>query len=338
MNVLHSFTETFSRNKHMRTILILQFLLICISSLKAQDDLDKMLDDMAPKKAKEPVTSTFKSPQIINGQSNETTHKHDLLFMVKHRFGDIAGTFGGIQTFYGLDNASDILIGFDYGITDRLSFGFGRTKGAPNGINTSQRQLFYIKPKYRLIRQSVDNRIPVSLTLFGNAIASGMEKPQNPTPDANFRKFSDRLSFVTQAIITRKFSNNLSLAISPTYVRRNYVSFNDMNNMFGLGIGGRMKVSHRMALIADYFFSFRSKESKNYFLEQKEFKFYDPLGIGLEIETGGHVFNFIFTNSTAILENQFIPSTSSSWTKGGFRWGFSITRTFALFKKPEPHE
>ncbi|HEY3371150.1 MAG TPA: DUF5777 family beta-barrel protein [Prolixibacteraceae bacterium] len=318
----------------MRTILILSFFFI-FTSLKAQDDLNKMLDDLVPKKARVPVTATFKSPQIINGQSNETMHQHDLLFVVMHRFGDVAGSFGGIKTFYGLDNASDILIGFDYGITNRLSLGVGRTKGAPNGINTSQRQMFYIKPKYRFIRQSTDDRVPVSVTLFGNGAVSFMEKPSRATPDANFQKFSDRLSYVTQAIITRKFSDDLSLALTPTYIHRNFVSFMDMNNLFALGLGGRMKVSHRMALVADYFLSFRSKESKNYFLEQgKGFRFYNPLGLGLEMETGGHVFNFIFTNSTAILENQFIPSTSSSWTKGGFRWGFSISRTFTLFKKP----
>jgi hypothetical protein len=252
----------------MRTLLILTFLFFC-TSLKAQDELDQLLDELGPQKKRLPVTATFKSAQIINGQSNETTRKNDLVFMVMHRFGDIAGSFGGMQTFYGLDNASDILIGFDYGITDRLSVGFGRTKGAPNGTNTNQKQLFYLKPKYRLIRQSADNRIPVSVTLFGNGAVSGMEKLNLGTSDADFQKFSDRMSFVAQAIISRKFSNDLSLALLPTYVRRNYVSFRDMNNLFGLGRGGRMKVSHRIAFIADYFISFRSKESKNYFLEQK---------------------------------------------------------------------
>lgn len=318
----------------MRTITFILFVFVCSLSLKAQDDLSKLFNDVASNKEKLPVIATFKSPQIVNGQSNETMHKHDLLFVVMHRFGDIAGSSGGMQTFYGLDNSSDILIGFDYGISYRWSLGFGRTKGASNTI-TSQKQLFYVKTKYRLIRQSTDNRIPVSVTLFGNSVASGMAKQtRDPTSDSDFQKFADRLSFVSQAIITRKFSDNFSLALSPTYVRRNYVTFMDMNNIFGLGIGGRLKVSRRMAVIADYFLSFRSQESKNYFLQQK-FRFYNPLGVGLEMETGGHVFNFIFTNSTAILENQFIPSTSSSWTKGGFRWGFSISRTFTLSKKSD---
>jgi hypothetical protein len=175
--------------------------------------------------------------------------------------------------------------------------------------------------------------MPLSVTLYANGVISGMNKLNITTTDADFQKYSDRLSSVAQAIITRKFSDNLSLAILPTYVRRNYVSFMDMNDLFALGLGGRMKVSHRMAIIADYFRSFRSQESKNYFLQQKGFRFYNPLGLGLEMETGGHVFNFIFTNSTAILENQFIPSTSSTWSNGGFRWGFSISRTFTLSQK-----
>jgi len=94
-----------------------------------------------------------------------------------------------------------------------------------------------------------------------------------------------------------------------------------------------MKVSKRMAIVVDYYHNFRSKESRDYFKELQNFRFYDPLGVGLEIETGGHVFNMSFTNSTAILESQYIPSTSSSWGKGEFRWGFSISRTFSLAKK-----
>jgi len=318
----------------MNPIAFILFFFVCSLSVKAQDDLSNLMDKLQPKKVKSPVTATFKSLQIINAQSNETMHKNDLRFVVLHRFGDIAGTFGGMKpNFYGLDNSTDILIGFDYGLSDRWSLGLGRTKGA-TGRNTSQKQLFYLNTKYRLIRQSTNNNMPISVTLFGNGILSGMDKLPDVTTDADFQKYSDRMSYDAQVIITRKFSDNFSLALLPTFVRRNYVSFMDMNNMFALGIGGRMKITHRMAVIADYFLSFRSQESKNYFLQQKNgFKFYNPLGLGLEMETGGHVFNFIFTNSTAILENQFIPSTISSWFKGGFRWGFSISRTFTLSKK-----
>jgi len=312
----------------------LAFFVFCLPSLlKAQDDLSTLFDDTGQSEEHYPVIATFKSPHIINGQSNETMHKYDLLFVVMHRFGDIAGTFGGIRTFYGLDNSTDILIGFDYGFTGKWSIGTGRTKGSPNGVNSDQKQLFYLNSKYRLIHQTVDNHIPFSLTLFGNGVVSGMDISDRITSDAAFQKFSDRMSFTAQVIIARKFSDNLSLVVSPTYIRRNFVTFMDMNNLFALGLGGRMKFNRRMAVVVDYFLSFRSQASKDYFFQQKGFRFYNPLGIGLEIETGGHVFNLIFTNSTAILENQFIPSTSSSWAKGGFRWGFSISRTFTLHKK-----
>ncbi|MEJ5960863.1 DUF5777 family beta-barrel protein [Pedobacter immunditicola] len=314
--------------------LMLLFIFTCIFSapLKAQDDLSKLFKDTAGRQGRVPVIATFKSPQIINGQSNETTPKSDLLFVVMHRFGDVGGSNGGVDNFFGLDNSTDILIGFNYGISDKLSTGLGRVKGAPNGTGTDQRQLVYLNLKYRLLQQTEDNYIPVSLTLFGNAAVSVMEKSDLQTSDAAFTDFGDRMSYVSQVIIARKFNDNVSFALTPTYVRRNYVPFMDKNNTFALGVGARVKFTKRMAIVADYFHNFRTEESKDYFLTQKDFRFYDPLGIGLEIETGGHVFNLIFTNATAILENQYVPNTSSSWTKGEFRWGFSISRTFTLSK------
>ncbi|WP_339735272.1 DUF5777 family beta-barrel protein [uncultured Sunxiuqinia sp.] len=314
----------------MKPILLLLLTYICPMPLWAQEDLSKLFADSEAKKAPLPVIATFKSPWIINGQSNETIYKNDLLFVVKHRFGDLAGGNGGLKTFFGLDNSTDILIGFDYGLSNRWSIGLGRAKGAPNGISTHQRQLFYLNTKYRLMRQTVDDRVPVSVSLFGNAVVSTMEELELATSDASFQTFGDRMSYVAQVIIARKFSDKLSLALSPTYVRRNYVSFQEMNNLLALGIGSRVKFSRRIALVVDYVISFRSQESQDYFLNQHEFEFHNPLGVGLEIETGGHVFNLSFTNSTAILENQFIPGTTSSWADGEFRWGFSITRTFTL--------
>ncbi len=297
----------------------------------SQNDLSRLFKDtIASNKKHTPVIATFKSPRLINSQSNETVHKNDLLFIVTHRFGDIGGDFGGFKSFYGLDNSTDIQIAFDYGISDRWSAGIGRVKGAPNNINTHQDQLIYFNTKYRLIRQTEDDRIPFSVTLFGNSAVSVMKKTDLATSDADFQTFGDRMSYVAQAVMSRKFSDNLSLAILPTYIRRNYVSYMDMNNLFALGVGGRIKVSRWMAVIVDYVIPFRKEDSKDYFREERDFRFYNPLAIGLEIETGGHVFNLSFTNATAILENQFVPSTSSTWTDGEFRWGFTITRTFSL--------
>ncbi|UKJ07607.1 DUF5777 family beta-barrel protein [Solitalea lacus] len=316
-------------NKPKAVTLIL--VLMCLKSLGAmaqKADTAFASDSISGKNF--PVIATFKSGLIINCQSNETLHKHDLLVDIAHRFGDIAGANGGVHNFYGLDNSTDIYISFKYGITDRFTIGAGRAKGAPNGVNTFQKELYNLSLKYRLLQQTTDNRMPVSVTLYGNTIICGMEPLDLATSDADFQKFGDRLSFTTQAIISRKFNSNFSLALLPTYIRRNYVSFMDMNNMFALGVAGRFKFTKRMAIVADYTHSFRSSESKDYYKNENDFTFYNALGVGLEIETGGHVFNLSFTNSTAILESQFVPSTSSSWTSGQFRWGFNISRTFTL--------
>jgi len=308
------------------------FILFCLYSfaLPAQTKLDEMFKDTVVGDRSLPVIATFKSSRIINAQSVETVHKHDLVFMVLHRFGDFAGNNGGTETFFGLDNSSDILIGFDYGLTDNWSVALGRVKGAPNGVNTFLRQLFYFNSKYRVLRQTTDDRVPVSVALFGNGLISGMKKMDFSASDAYFSNTGDRWSFVAQLILARKFNQVFSVEILPTYIHRTLVTYGDQNDLFALGAALRVKVSKQMAVVVDYFHNFRSGESENYFRQEQNFRFYNPLGIGLEIGTGGHVFNMSFTNSTAILEQQFIPSTGSSWTKGEFRWGFSITRTFSL--------
>ncbi len=302
----------------------------------AQPELARLFPDSGRNRA--PVIATFTSTQLINSQSNETRHRHDLVFIVQHRFGDIAGKNGGIKNFFGLDNSSDIQIGFEYGITDRWTAGTGRTKGAPNGVNTFLKQLYYINMKYRLLEQTADDNMPFSLTLFGNMVVSAMAPQQSVTADAHFTRFSDRLGYTAQLILARKFSRGLSLAIQPSFIRRNYVMYMDMNNLFAIGLGGRVRLTPSVALLADYFLPFRKRATTDYYKREKDFAFYDALGVGLEIETGGHVFNLSFTNATAILENQFIPSTSSTWTNGGFRWGFSISRVFTLFQHKSPED
>ncbi|POY37202.1 hypothetical protein C3K47_07665 [Solitalea longa] len=306
--------------------------LLTVMAMAQQPDSVKAIDTLGGEEHI-PVIATFKSGLIINGQSNETLHKSDLLVDIAHRFGDIGGANGGVHNFYGLDNSTDILISLKYGITDRLMIGAGRAKGAPNGVNTFQKELYYLSLKYRLFQQTTDDHIPLSVTLFGNTVICGMEPLDLATSDADFQNFGERMSYTIQAVLARKFSRTFSLALMPTYVRRNYVSFQDMNDLFALGAGARLKFSPRMAIVADYFHSFRTEASKDYYETVQDFKFYNALGVGLEIETGGHVFNISFTNSTAILDNQFIPSTSSAWSKGQFRWGFNISRTFTLSKK-----
>jgi hypothetical protein len=289
----------------------------------AQDDLSKMFDHDSSK-IHEPVIATYKSTRIIQGHSPETLKKRELDFRVAHHFGDLGGDAGGAKTFFGMDNSTDVRIAFEYGITDRLMVGLGRTKGSG-----SLTQMYEGLAKYRLLLQTTDDHIPVSVSLFGNAVTSAMKSSTIKSDASYFDKFSDRLSYTGQVILARKFNRNLSLSLLPTLVHRNRVAYMDMNDIFALGAGGRFKFSKRLGLLLEYFYPFRSQESKDYFAAKGQ-KFYNPLAVGLEIETGGHVFHVNFTNSTAILENQFIPETTTTWQQGQFRWGFNISRRFSL--------
>lgn len=306
----------------MLQIRMLTALLLVAPAVMAQDDLSKMFGKDSVSSG--PVIATFKSTRIINGQSNETLKKGELDFRVAHRFGDLGGDAGGSKTFFGIDNSTDIRIAFEYGITDRLMVGLSRAKGSGNFS-----QMYEGLAKFRILQQTLDNRIPLGITVFGNAVVTSMKSSTVESDAAYFDNFSSRMSYTGQVILSRKFGNILSLAVLPTYVHRNRVVHMDVNDMFALGLGGRLRFSKRLALVVDYFLPFREQASKDYF-EGRGVKFYNPLGVGLEIETGGHVFSVNFTNSTAILENQFIPETTSTWLEGQFRWGFNISRRFSL--------
>lgn len=312
-------------NKITNYILLLLFVLPLASF--AQESLENLVT-VADETEK--VSATFKSGKLINIQTIETIHKKELDFRVDHRFGDIAGKGGGASQFFGLDHASDIRIGFDYGISDNLNIGIARAKGA-----SELTQLFETNVKYKFLEQTNDNKMPISVAFFGSATTSAMDKSDDPTAASSFTKFGDRLTYVSQLIIARKFSSAFSLVVVPSYIHQNYTAFGDQNTTFALAVGGRLKFTKRMALVADYVAPFRNKEKKDYIENISGNKFYNALGVGLEIETGGHVFHLNFTNANAVQESQYITETTSSWTKGQFRWGFSIARRFSFDKQKE---
>lgn len=310
----------------MKYIFTAAILLVLTSRLVAQQDLSQIVEENTQTNAKEYVTATFKGLKIINAETIETCKKHDLEFDIQHRFGDVA-TNGNVNvhTFFGLDQASDIRFAFEYGITDRLQAGIGRSRGIE-----PYRELYDFNLKYKLLQQTTNNKMPLSVTLFGVAGVSGRKSSTDSTSDAYYEgNWSHRWSYVTQAIIARKFSPGVSFEIVPTWTHRNYVDYQDENDMFSLGIGGRVKITKRMAIIADYFHNF-----SQYRADAKDANgnklYFDPLSIGLEIETGGHVFQLMFTNSEGILENSYLPQTKSNWGDGEFRWGFNLSRNFTL--------
>ena len=302
--------------QNMKKLLFLFFLLNTVFPVNAQDDLSSILDTIPPRAE---VEATFKSSRIINLQSNETVHRHTLDFRVAHRFGAVGKQSGGTRhNLYGLDNSSDIRIAFEFGITGDLTVGISRTK-----YNEDYEAL----TKYRLLKQTNDNHIPVAITLFGSMVYS-----DKVNPDLNYDNVSTskqnirRLGYTLQAIIARKFSPRLSLELAPTLVHRNFITdIQDENSLFALGVAGRIKLTRSMAVIADYIYNFNDLRKIN-----NDNGYYNALGVGVEFETGGHVFSIMFTNAEAILEQEFIAETKSSWSDGGFRFSFNISRNFKL--------
>lgn len=261
---------------------------------------------------------TFKDTRVINTHSVETLQSGKLDIRIGHRFGDLVGDNGGWPTFYGLENATDIMIGVEYGVSQTLTIGLNRTKGSGplkrlvNGI-----------VKYKLLQQKEDDSMPVTMTLLGVASASTMAKSDDPEVLNFFDEFAHRFIYTGQLLIARKFSDNFSLQLIPSYTHRNVVGFNDENGIISMGFASRIQLSKVFGIIVDGTFPFSD-------LRTSENGYYPAIGVGLEMDTGGHVFQVNFTNATAISETDYIPNTRGDWGEGQFRLGFTISRTFNL--------
>ncbi|MFC0774584.1 DUF5777 family beta-barrel protein [Terrimonas alba] len=305
----------------MRNLLLGVFMLAGIEAISQDTTIIE-----PPKQPETDYIWIFSSPRLINANTVELQPKGILEFKVTHNFGDVAGDNGGVKNFFGLDNATDVRIGFQYGLSKRINLIAARAKGAG-----SVQQLYELGFKYRLLQQANDSKHPLSLTLFANTVVSSMKASIVANQENSFDDFSDRLSETVQLLIARKFGK-VSLQLSPTLVNRNYVPSEDDNTLFALGGAFRLPVRGRFSLLFDYFHTFRSQSSIDYFKTQGV-KFYDAMGVGIELLTEGHVFHLNFTNATEILENRFIPGTATSWGDGEFRWGFTVSRDFDLFWK-----
>lgn len=269
-------------------------------------------------KGQDYVFNTFKSTRVINAHSTETLQKNKLDVRIAHRFGDFYCDGGPCwETFYGLETATDILFGAEYGITDNLMVGLNRTKGT-----TDLKQLINTFVKYRLMRQKT-NSTPISLSLMGTTSISTMSASEVPDQLTSFDKFAHRMAYVGQIIVARKFSNGFSLQVSPTYVHRNLVVHDDENGIFAIGLASRIQLSKVYGLILDFTAPISDFGTAGV-------TYYPAFGIGLEIDTGGHVFQINFTNAAGLVENDYIPNTRANWGDGEFRLGFTISRLFNL--------
>ena len=281
-----------------KIIWVLSLMLGSLSVAQAQDDLLDLLDE----EQEEPdtfVEATFKGQRLINGHTVQTRKKGELEFIIAHRFGRINQ---GIDEFFGLDGAN-VRFSLEYGLSDRFTAGIGRN---------SLEKVYDGFLKYKLLKQSATN--PVTMSWFSNMAIRTLENPDFADDD-----FTSKVSYTHQVLIARKFDDNLSLQLSPTYIHRNKVLENQENDILALGMGGRYKLSSRVALNLEYFYRLTEEVGDN---------FRDALGIGIEIETGGHVFHLNFTNARSMNERAFITETDGDFFGGDLHFGFNISRVF----------
>lgn len=298
---------------------LLLFFPLNVVVLHAQnDDLLSLLGD---EPTTDYITATFKTTRIVNGHSIENVGEGVLDFKISHRFGPVRN---GLYDIFGLDDAT-IRIGLDYGINDRLMVGVGRG-GREKVIDGFA--------KYKLLRQSTGKRnMPITLSLLTN-----MEvKTVRFADQERDNKFTDRLFFANQLLIGRKFGERLSLQIMPTHVHRNLTTTrDDKNDVFAVGAAGRIKLSRRVTVNAEYYYVPEGQVATPYA---------NCLALGFEIETGGHVFQLHFTNTSFMNYSGFITQTAEDWffnngggkLMSGARFGFNISRVFTL-KKPKGFE
>jgi hypothetical protein len=254
------------------------------------------------------ITATFKSTRVVNGQSIENVGAGIMDFRISHRFGAISQ---GSYNLFGLDQAT-MRIGLDYGITNRLMIGVGRS--------TYEKQYDGFL-KYKIIQQQNGERyIPFGISYVASSIYKTLKDPSTTYVPYS----SDRFSFAHQLLIASKINDFVSVQLSPTLVHYNLVENNKIPNDFkSIGISSRIRLSKRVNVTSEYFYRIDKLDG-----------YYNPLSLGIDIETGGHVFQLHVSNSNGMTERTFINETTGSWAKGDLCFGFNLTRAFTI-KKPK---
>jgi hypothetical protein len=293
----------------MKPLICIFFFFLFFTSAFAQEDLMDMINDRTDEEINY-TSATFKSTRIMNGHSVEKMPPGQLDFRISHRFGTLNS---GLYEFFGLDQSS-IHFGLEYGILKWLMAGVGRG---------TYEKTFDGFCKFTILRQSTGSRvIPVSVSMLSSVAVTSVKwaSPER----TNY--FSSRLSYVHQLLIARKLNQAFSVQIAPTFVHRNLVATEfDHNDLYSIGAGGRVKLSNRISFNAEYYYTVNQGSYGSQAL-------YNPLSVGFDIETGGHVFQLIFTNSLAMIEKDFIGETTGKWINGDIHFGFNISRVFTIKK------
>lgn len=285
-------------------ILLLFNLLFATLTLVAQDDPLGFEEEESKERLK--IPHAFNDSYLINSHSSNVLSKGRLNFLIQHRFGTINQ---GAFNLYGLD-FSAIRFGFEYGVRDWLTIGFGRSSLGKN---------YDVFTKYRVLTQTTNGGIPFTLTVFQSAALSSVEL-RNQKKATNQADFFEHLVFTNQLLISKKLSNHLAIQLSPFLVHRNRVIEGEKNNIIGLGIGGKIKLSKRIHLLGDYYYISDGLGNNNY----------PPLAIGVDIIAGGHVFKVHVGNAVGMIEKEFLTANYARVSDGDLRLGFSVLRSFSI--------
>jgi hypothetical protein len=261
------------------------------------------------------VTESFASIRVLNNHSIEMIPRRNLEFIVAHKFGDLAGSRGGVENWFGFDNLADVRIAFEYGITDKMNIGIGRSKGT--GSITQVADGYF---KYAILKQKTSG-MPVSLNFVTSLSLPYAKATTDSTSITSYPTFAHRFIYSSQILVARKFSDRITLQANVGYNHRNYVHYTDQNGLVFAGLSGRFRFTKTLGVLFEY----------NHILARTpDVNYTNHLAFGFEILTGGHAFCLMLSNSTAVTENLFIPSTTEDWLQGQFRFGFSINRRFKL--------
>ena len=292
--------------KHI--LFVFSFCILSSLSASAQDDL---MNSLAANTEESILftEATFKGSRLINGHTIETRTQGELEFLISHRFGRLNS---GAYEFFGLD-AANVRLGLEYGVADFLTLGVGRN---------SFEKTYDGFAKLKLLRQSSGKRVmPVSVVSFSSAAINTLtESTPGEFPDITARMF-----YTQQLLIARKFGSAFSLQIMPTLVHRNRIQEREgENDIYALGVGGRIKLTQRVSLNTEYYYRLNAEEYAEGDLNQ----LFNSLAIGFDIETGGHVFQLHLTNSRAMIEKGFIAETNGNFFAGDIHFGFNVSRVF----------
>jgi len=252
--------------------------------------------------AQEPeiVKNVFSGTRFVNTQSANLANKGDLLLLIQHRFGDISD---GFYELFGLDQAS-MRIGFEYGFGNNLNFGVGRS---------TFMKTFDAFGKYRIVQQNTNFPLTIAVSAGGS-----IPSIRNFFPD-EFDNFSDKLSANTQVHFATAF-NNFGFQLSPGYLKTGFSPLENRSfSFFNLGIGGSIKLSKKVSANIEYLYPFTNAIKNQH-----------PLSLGIDLDTGGHLFQLVLSNSQRMFEQAIYSQTTGDWTKGSLFFGFNLIREFHL--------